>query len=91
MKLEHIVTLENQDRYYIAAETTQEGKKYFLANKLDDNDDMTDSSLIFEEMVQGEDIYVDEVKDEKLISYLTVIFTSDFIETVEDFEYSEED
>ena len=86
MKLETIVTLEDNGRYYIADETVLEGKKYFLANILNENDDLSDKSVIFEEIIRDEEVFVDEVKDDKLASYLATIFTANFIEKVDEAE-----
>ena len=91
MKLETIVTLEDGAKYYLADETVHEDKKYFLANKLDENDDLTDKSVIFEELTQNGEVFVDEVTNDKLINYLAAIFTANFIEAVDEYDPDEEE
>ena len=84
MHLDTIVTLEGNERFYLADETVQNDVKYFLANKLDDKDELTIDSCIFEEVVEGEDFYLDQVTDEAKIKYLTAVFTSNLISDMEE-------
>jgi len=84
MKVETIMTLQNDDRYYLVDETVQDGKKYFLANKLDKADEMTDKSSIFEEIIKEGVVFIDEVKDIKLANYIAAIFTAKFIENIDE-------
>ena len=84
MELDTIVTLEGNEKYYLADETIQNDVKYFLANKLDDNEEVTTESCIFEEIKEGEDIYLDEVLDVTKIKYLTTVFTSNLISDLEE-------
>ncbi|MDD4187553.1 MAG: hypothetical protein PHX04_02145 [Bacilli bacterium] len=84
MEIDTIVTLEEKEKYYLADMTIQNDVKYFLANKLDDNEDLMKESCIFEEVLDGDDIYLDEVLDINKIKYLTTIFTSNLISDLED-------
>jgi hypothetical protein len=84
MKVETIVTLEGTDKYYLADETIQNGIQYFLATKLTENDELGDESCIFEVIPDGEDFYLDEVKEAKLKNFLTAVFTSNFISEVDE-------
>jgi len=86
MNIETIVTLEDNERYYLVDETVVQGTKYFLANMLDDKDNLTDKSVIFEEKKEGDDIFVDVVKEQKLFNYITALFTASFIEKVNELE-----
>ncbi len=84
MKLDTIVTLEGNEKYYLADETVQNGIKYFLANKLDENEEITTEACIFEEIKDGEDFYLDEVTDAEKMKYLTAVFTSNLINDIEE-------
>ncbi len=84
MKLDTVVTLEGNEKYYLVDETIQNDKKYFLANKLDDNEEITIESCIFEEIKDGEDYYLDEIVDENIIKYLTTVFTSNLISDIDE-------
>ncbi len=58
LEINTIITLENNEKYQIINENLYNGKKYFLANKMD-----TQIETIFEEELEGLDIYVREVLD----------------------------
>ncbi|NLL02019.1 MAG: hypothetical protein GX265_03255 [Mollicutes bacterium] len=84
MQLDSIVTLEDNEKYYLADETVQNGIKYFLANKLDETEEITTEAYIFEEIKDGEDFYLDEVTDVEKMKYLTAVFTSNLINDMEE-------
>jgi len=84
MTLETIVTLEDGERYYLADETVQNGIKYFLANKLDGEDNLTEESFIFQETVDGADTYLDLVEDETVSNYIAAVFTANFVSEVDE-------
>ena len=68
MKVDTIVEMENGENFYIADETVQNGVKYYLANKVDENDEPTTDTKIFKETLDGNDIYLDVVKDETFMA-----------------------
>lgn len=78
MKVNAIVEMENGENFYIADETLQNGVKYYLANKVDENDEPTEESKIFKETLEGNNIYLDVVKDEDELNYITAIFLANF-------------
>ena len=84
MRLETIVTLEDGYRYYLTDETVQNGIKYFLANRLDDNNELTEDSFIFEETIKDGDSYLYVVTDQQMVNYITAVFTANFISKVEE-------
>lgn len=61
LEINTIITLENNEKYQIINENLYNGKKYFLANKIDDQ-----TETIFEEELEGLDIYVREVLDKEM-------------------------
>ena len=56
-----IYSQENNEKYQIINENLYNGKKYFLANKIDNQ-----TETIFEEELEGLDIYVREVLDKEM-------------------------
>jgi hypothetical protein len=74
MEKDTIVTLDENDRWYLAEETTQDGKKYFLAVIVDENNEPGDISKIYEEEKENGEYYLTEVIDEKILNYLTAVF-----------------
>jgi len=72
LKINTIITLENNEKYVLLNETMYGGANYFLGMGLDNNlEVLADKVKIFEEVVDGTDVYVDEVKDNNLIIILT--------------------
>lgn len=84
MKLDTVVTLEGNEKYYLADETIQNDVKYFLANKLDEKDGISTEACIFEEIKDGDDFYLDEVTDVDKVKYLTAVFTSNLISDIDE-------
>lgn len=81
-----IVTLDDTDKYYLSDETEQNGKTYFLGLKVDENDDPSDESLIFEKEIDGEDVYLTEVEDEDIKNYLSAVFITKMNKVLDDLE-----
>ena len=76
MKLEinTIITLENGEKYVVLNETTYEDSKYFMVMGIDDDKQIIPTKVaIFKEVVEGIDIYIVKVKDQKLMAKLTEI------------------
>ncbi len=75
LKINYIVVLENKEQYIVLKETMYDGKKYFLALGLDEEQKVISSKVvILEEYVSGFDIYVSKVVDSNLIAVLTRLF-----------------
>ena len=74
LKLNTIITLENQEKYILLNETLYGGIKYFLVMGLDANKDIIPSKVkIIEEVIKGNELFVKTVKDPELIIILTRI------------------
>ena len=84
METETIVTFAENEKYYLSAETVQNNIKYFLANKLDADEELTIEATIFEEIKYDDGYYLDEVKNEKMLHFLTAVFTSNMISEVDE-------
>lgn len=75
LKINHIIVLENKERYIVLKEAMMYGKKYFLAMGLDNEQKViADNVVILEEYVSGFDTFVTKVVDNELIVVLTRIF-----------------
>lgn len=69
-----IISLENNEKYVILNETIYGGIKYFLVMGVDENRNVKPNDVaIIEEIIDGQDIYVDKVTDPDMIIILTRI------------------
>ncbi|MDE5888386.1 MAG: hypothetical protein K2H20_00025 [Bacilli bacterium] len=72
-----IISLENNEKYVVLNETMYGGVKYFLVMGVDENKDIIPTNVaIVEEIIDGQDTYIDRVKDPELIIILTRILKS---------------
>ncbi len=77
LKTNTIISLENDEKYVVLNETMYGGVKYFLVMGVDENRDIVPSNVaIVEEIIDGQDTYVDRVRDPELIIILTRILKS---------------
>lgn len=82
MKVDTIVTLDGNERYYLVDKTEQDGKTYFLATKLKEDNTPLEESQIFEEIVEEGTTYLETVADELTYNQLTAIFVTKFNDLV---------
>ena len=74
LKINTIITLENDEKYVVLNETMYGGVKYFLVMGIDAKKDIVPSNIaILEEIIEGTDVFVDRVTDPDLIVILTRI------------------
>ena len=74
LKTNTIISLENNEKYVVLNETMYGGVKYFLVMGIDEKKEVVPSNVaIVEEIIDGQDIYVNRVKDPELIIILTRI------------------
>lgn len=77
LKINTIISLENNEKYVVLNETIYGGIKYFLVMGVDENKDVIPNNVaILEEIIEGQDVYVDRVTDPELIVILTRILKS---------------
>ena len=77
LKTNTIISLENDEKYVVLNETMYGGVKYFLVMGIDENKNVIPTNVaIVEEIIDGQDVYVDRVKDPELIIILTRILKS---------------
>ena len=82
MKVDTIVTLDGNQRYYRVDKTEQDGKTYFLATKLKEDNTPLEESQIFEEIVEEGTTYLETVADELTYNQLAAIFVTKFNDLV---------
>ncbi len=85
-----IVTIDEKENWYLSEETEQNGTKYYLATKVDSNDEPEFVSQIFKEVKDGEDIYLKKVEDENELKYLSAIFITKYDQSLDELEDLEE-
>ncbi len=71
LEINTIITLSNDEKYLVLKEIMHSGKKYFLVKNIDN-----EAQDIFEEELEGLDIYVKKVIDLELKEELTNLFNS---------------
>ena len=72
-----VITLENNEKYILLNETMYGGVKYFLVMGVNDNKDIIPNKVkIIEEIIDGNDVFVNPVTDPELIIILTRILKS---------------
>ena len=76
--LKKAITLDNNEKWFICDETIQNGDTYYLAVKLDDNNEVSDESKIFKAVKKDNKVFFDDKIDENIYKYLTAIFITDF-------------
>ena len=85
MKKDTIITLENGKDYILLDSTIQEGKNYFFAVEYKKNENKaTNNYKFFEEIKNGEDIYIQEVIDENITKLLLAVFTVNYADMIKE-------
>ncbi len=74
LKTNTVISLANNEKYVILNETLYGGKKYFLVMGVDENKKVIPNKVaIIEEIIDGQDTYINKVTDPDLIVTLTRI------------------
>lgn len=72
LKINTIITLENNKRYVVLNEANYNNKNYFLVMEVSETKEVIPANVaIFESIEDLSDLYVEKVNDTKLISILT--------------------
>ncbi len=72
LKVNTIISLANAEQYVILSEALYNEKKYFLVMGVNaDKDVIPNKVAIIEELVEGEETYINKVTDPDLIVVLT--------------------
>ena len=84
MKINTVITLDDNTNCLLLEDITHENKKYFLATILNEKNEPSKDSAIFEEIIDGQDIYDEKVENEELLGTLLRLFTEKTMEKVKD-------
>ena len=77
MKINTIITLDNQERYMVLNQTTYENQDYYLVMGMDENNEVISSKVAIKtKKKEGEDIYVTKVEDNDLMVKITNLLKS---------------
>jgi len=73
-KIDKIITLDNNLKYMYLDQGVYNGKNYFLASLLGNDNLPTKEITIFEETIMGKTSFVSTIKDEKIYNLLIEYF-----------------
>ena len=83
MKVDHIITLDNNIKYLLLDETILENKKYFYAVEVKgENEEVTNNYLFLEESYDSANVYVTVVNDKKIKLEFLKIFKDKIFDSV---------
>ena len=87
MQKDTLVTLDDNTNYALLDETIIDGKKYFFAVKVDDKTgNPTSEYEIFEEEVDGEDIYMNTLEESNFKQTILIDFTNNYMQMMNESE-----
>lgn len=89
MKIDSVITLENDVNCLLLEKVNYNNDNYFLTVVLDDNEEPSDEYIVLKEIIEDGLNYVMRVTDEKVLAELIKLFTKSFGEKVQnlpDFE-----
>ena len=83
MKVDTVITLENNENCLLLEKAVLENNNYFLSVVLDDYEEPSDEYVILKEILEDGNNYVVKVTDNELLSELLNLFTNSFKENVD--------
>ena len=89
MKIDSVITLENDVNCLLLEKVNYNNDNYFLTVVLDDNEEPSDEYIVLKEIIEDGQNYVMRVTDEKVLAELIKLFSKSFGEKVQnlpDFE-----
>lgn len=73
-----IITLNNRDEYVVLKKDERNNHKYYVLSLVDKTEEPDfDNLTIVEEIIKGDDILIEELKDKELISAIAKSFLKD--------------
>ena len=83
MKVDSVITLENDVNCLLLEKVEYENNNYFMAVVLNEEEEPSDEYVIFKEIIENNENYVEKVEDAVLFSSLIQLFTTKVDEFVD--------
>ena len=84
MKVDEIIELENGTSYLLLLNSTIDNTNYFLAVKLNEQEESTNDYIVLKEITENNETYIQKVTDpiilSKLITEYSLDYESDYLE-----------
>lgn len=75
MNIDSVITLENGVNCLLLEKVVYDEKNYFLSVVLDEEEEPSDEYVIFKEIIEDNEAYVEKVEDVELIAKLVNLFS----------------
>lgn len=82
MKVDSVITLENDMNCLLLEKANYENDNYFLSVILDENEEPSDEYIVLKEIIENNENYVSKVTDENVLAELAKLFTRSFYDMV---------
>ena len=82
MKVDSVITLDNDISCLLLEKVTYQNDNYFMSVVLTKDNEPSDEYVIFKEIIEGEDKYVEKIVDDTLLGELLRLFTQSFKDMV---------
>jgi len=76
MKVDSVITLENDVNCLLLEQVRYEENNYFSAVVLNEEEEPTEEFVVFKEIVEDGENYVEKVEDPNVLAELTNLFTN---------------
>lgn len=76
MKVDSVITLENNVNCLLLEQATLENNNYFSAVVLNEEEEPTEEFVVFKEIIEDGENYVEKVEDPNLLAKLLEMFTN---------------
>lgn len=83
MKVDSVITLENNLNCLLLDKAVYKNNNYFLAILLDEDNEPTDDSVVLKEIIEDGKIYIEREGNEEVLAELLKMFVKSFAEDVE--------
>ena len=78
MKVDSVITLNNDLNCLLLDKVTYNENNYFMAVVLNEEEEPSDEYVIFKEIIENDSKYVEKVEDENILIELIKLFTKSF-------------
>ena len=84
MKVDSVITLDNDISCLLLEKVTYENDNYFLAVLLTEENEPKDEYVIFKEIIENDEKYVEKVENTDVLNELLKLFTKSFNNMVDE-------